>query len=100
MEHLNPCNDSGYAAQTIAYTDTAAALTTAYKPGPNAVHVVSTTDCYVRVGEGVTATSGDVLVSAGIPYVIHVNSKTGANWTVSAIRLATSGTLYVKPVQE
>ena len=99
MEKIVPLNDAKFAAQTIAYTDTAAALTTAYMMGPEAVHVVSTTDCYVRVGEGVTATAADLFVPAGVPYVIGVPAKARASWTVSAIRVATSGTLYVKPLQ-
>ena len=100
MEKITPCNDAKFAAQTISYTDSAVALTTSYMRGPQCVHVVSTTDCYVRVGEGVTATSGDIMVSAGVPYVIAVQNPTGGLWTVSAIRVATSGTLYVKPLQD
>lgn len=99
MERIVPLNDAAFAAQTISYTGSAVALATDYPTGPQAVHVVATTDCYVRVGEGVTATAGDLFVSAGVPYVLGIPNATRGKWTVSAIRVATSGTLYVKPLQ-
>lgn len=100
MERICPLNDASFAGQSISYTGSAVNLTTTYPPGPRGVYVVSTTDCYVRVGDGtVTATSADLPVLAGIPHVLEVPNKSQGKWDVSAIRMAASGTLYVKPLQ-
>ena len=99
MERICPLNDASFAGQTISYTGSAVGLTNTYPSGPRGVYVCATTDCYVRVGEGVTATSADLFVPALVPMVLEVPNSTGSKWTVSAIRVAASGTLYVKPLQ-
>ena len=98
LDILVPLQDAAFATQTAAYTGSAAAAT-GWKPGPKAVWLFATTDCYVRVGESVTATSADFFLPAAIPVKLAVPDGTGATWTVSAIRVATSGTLYAKPLQ-
>ncbi len=72
MEFLNPLN--GYPTYSANYTGTAGS-TTAWEPGPQGVVVWSTTNAYIRVGEG-----------------------TGAPWRVSAIQVAAAGTVYAKPI--
>lgn len=99
MERICPLNDASFEGQTISYTGSAVALTTSYPSGPRGVYIVSTTDCYVRVGESVTATAADLFVPALVPMVLEVPNASGSKWTVSAIRVAASGTLYVKPLQ-
>lgn len=97
MERITPLNDAQYAGATVAYTDTAGTLD-GWPAGPRGVLVVCTTAAYVRVGEGVTATAADLYIPADVPYVIDVPYGSSA-WTVSAVRVASSGTLYAKPVQ-
>lgn len=100
MERICPLNDASFAGQTISFTGSAVNLTTTYPPGPRGVYICATTDCYVRVGDGtVTATAADLFVPAGVPMVVEVPNKSAGKWDVSAIRVATSGTLYVKPLQ-
>ena len=45
-----------FASATITYTGTAG-VTATFDPGPKAVLVWTTTDAYILVGEGVTATT-------------------------------------------
>lgn len=98
MERLVPLNDAKFAAQTTTYTGTAGTLT-GWMDGPGAVLVVCTTAAYVRVGEGVTATTADLYIPANIPYVINVPEGTKSAWTVSAIQVASGGSVYAKPLQ-
>ncbi len=95
MEFLNPLN--GYPAYSANYTGTAGS-TTAWEPGPQGVVVWSTTNAYVRVGEGVTATTSDTPLPAGVPVAFIVPPGTGAPWRVSAIQVAAGGTVYAKPI--
>ena len=92
-----PCNDAGFAAQTITYTGTAGSTAT-FKPGPPAVLVFCTTAAYVRVGEGVTATTADTPIPANIPVKFDVPPGSGAAWRVSAIQIASGGSVYAKPL--
>ena len=97
MELLRPCNDSNFAAKSVAYTGTAGSTGT-WPAGPQGVLVWSTTDAYIRVGEGVTATSSDTPLPAGVPVPFTVPVGTGAPWQVSAIKITTDGTVYAKPI--
>lgn len=97
MQLLRPLNDSGFATQSVAYTGTAGS-TTGWNAGPQGVLVWSTTDMYVRVGEGVTATSADTPIPAFTPVPITVPPSVSGIWRVSAIQVSAPGTLYAKPI--
>lgn len=97
MELLNPLD--GYPAYTANYTGTAGS-TTAWNPGPEGVVVWCTSAAYVRVGEGVTATTADTPIPANTPIPFMVPNGTGAPWRVSAIQVSGSGTLYAKPINQ
>jgi hypothetical protein len=58
--------------------------------------VWSTTDCYVVVGEGVTATTADTPMPAYTPLFLPVPQGTGAPWRVSAIQISAGGSIYTK----
>ena len=90
MELLRPLNDSGFATQSVAYTGTAGSVT-GWNAGPQGVLVWSTTDAYVLVGEGVTATSAATPLPAYTPVPITVPPGTGAVWRVSAIQISAGG---------
>lgn len=92
-----PHQDAAFGTQTSSYTGSSVA-TTGWKPGPSAVIVYATTDCYVRVGESVTATSADFPLIAYQYVVLDVPPGTGGTWQVAAIRVTNSGTLYAKPL--
>lgn len=96
MNFLTPSNDGTYAASAVSYTDTAGA-SSIYPPGASAVLVWTTTDAYIKVGNGVTATSASMPIPAYTPVVIKVPPE-NLLWKVSALRIATSGTVYVKPL--
>lgn len=97
MELLRPLNDSGFATQSVAYTGTAGS-TTGWNAGPQGVLVWSTTDAYIRVGEGVTATTSDTPLPAYTPVPITVPNGTGGVWRVSAVQISAGGTVYAKPI--
>lgn len=97
MELLRPLNDATFAAQTVSYTGTAGS-TTGWAAGPQGVVVWSTTAAYIRVGENVTATTADTPIPANTPIPFVVPQGTGAPWRVSAIRVASDGTLFAKPI--
>lgn len=97
MERLVPCDDASFPSATITYTGTAG-VTAAFSPGPAAVLVWCSTDAYVKVGEGVTATTASMPIPAGVPVVIEVPLGTGASWRVSAIQIAAAGSVYAKPL--
>ena len=97
MELLRPLSDSGFATQSVSYTGTAGSVT-GWNAGPQGVLVWSTSDAYIRVGEGVTATTADTPLPAFTPVPIFVPAGTGAPWRVSAIQITAGGTLYAKPI--
>jgi hypothetical protein len=97
MELLRPLNDAGFATQSVAYTGTAGSVT-GWNAGPQGVLVWSTTDAYILVGEGVTATSAATPLPAYTPVPITVPQGTGAVWRVSAIQISAGGTMYAKPI--
>jgi hypothetical protein len=97
MELLRPLNDAGFATQNAAYTGTAGS-TAGWNAGPQGVLVWSTTDAYIRVGNGVTATSADTPIPAFTPIPFTVPAGTGGVWRVSALQIGVSGTVYAKPI--
>jgi hypothetical protein len=102
MEILRPLSDSAFAAQSVAYTGTAGSVT-GWPAGPQAVLVWCTTDAYILVGEGVTATTAATPIPAGTAVPIYVpqaggGGGTGGQWRVSAIQISAGGTLYAKPI--
>jgi len=99
MDLLNPLSAADYPAYSAAFTGTAGS-TTAWNPGPDGVVVWSTTAAYVRVGEGVTATTSDTPIPANTPIPFVVPTGTGAPWRVSAIQVSTGGTVYAKPISK
>lgn len=99
MELLRPCNDASFASQTAAFTGTAGS-TTGWPAGPQGVLIFATTACYVRVGEGVTATTSDTPIPANTPIAFVVPRGTGATWRVSAIQISAGGNVYAKPINK
>lgn len=103
MELLRPCMDASYGAKSVAYTGTAGTTLT-WPPGPQGVLVWCTSDAFIRVGEGVTATTADTPIPAGTPIPFNVPNPatglagTGGPWSVSAVQVAAGGTLYAKPI--
>ena len=102
MELLRPLNDAAFGTQSVAYTGTAGSVT-GWPAGPQGVLVWSTSDAYIRVGNGVTATSADTPLPANTPVPIYVQQPgdaggTGGAWRVSAIQISAGGTLYAKPI--
>ena len=97
MELLRPLNDSGFATQSVAYTGTAGSVT-GWNAGPQGVLVWCTTDAYILVGEGVTATTAATPLPANTPVPFFVPGGTGALWRVSAIQISAGGTMYAKPI--
>ena len=97
MELLRPLNDAGFATQNAAYTGTAGS-TAGWNAGPQGVLVWSTTDAYICVGNGVTATSADTPIPAFTPIPFTVPQGTGGVWRVSALQIGVSGTVYAKPI--
>jgi hypothetical protein len=97
LELLNPLDDAQFGAQTITYTGTAG-VTTGWPAGPQGVAVYCTTDAYVKVGEGVTATTASTPIPANTIIPFKVPQGTGAVWRVSAIQVASGGSVYAKPM--
>lgn len=97
MELLNPLDDAQFGSQSVAYTGTAGS-TTGWPAGPQGVMVWCTTAAYVRVGEGATANTSHTPIPANTPIPFKVPQGTGSVWRVSAIQIASGGTLYAEPI--
>jgi hypothetical protein len=97
MDLLKVCTDASYGAKSVAYTGTAG-TTGSWPTGPQGVWVWSTTDAFIRVGEGVTATTADTPLPANRPVAFAVSNPTGGPWVVSAVQVSAGGTLYAKPM--
>lgn len=97
---ISPLNGTQFAAQTTTYSGTAGTVTGWKKGGddPKGVLVWCTTDAYVRVGSGVTATSADTPIPAYVPVTLRIPDEGGNSWTVSAIQISAGGSVYAKPV--
>ena len=98
MDLITPLNDAKYGGQTTTYTGTAGTVT-GWPAGPRGVLVTPTTDAYVRVGEGVTATTADTMVPAYASRPFSVPIGSGSTWTVSVIQVSAGGTFFAKPLQ-
>lgn len=83
-------------ARTVAYTGTAGSTAT-WNPGPATVMVWCTTDCFVTVGEGLTATTSDTPLPAYTPIWLPVPRGSGAPWRVSAIQNSSGGSVFARP---
>ena len=98
MELLNPLADENFPARTASYTGTAGSTST-WPAGPQGVVIWCTSDAYVIVGEGVTATTANATpLPANVPVPFKVPGGTGAPWRVSAIQVSAGGDLYAKPI--
>jgi hypothetical protein len=97
MELLTACSDVNFPAKTASYSGTAGTTGT-WSAGPQGVLVWGTSDMYVTVGEGVTATTASTPIPAGTPVPLTVPGGTGAPWQVSAIQVSANGVLYAKPM--
>ena len=97
MELLHPAADAAYAAKSASYTGTAG-TTGSWPSGPQGVLVWCTTDAYIRVGVGATATTADTPVPAYTPIAFRAEQANDAPWAVSAIQVSAGGTLYAKPI--
>ena len=96
MEKLVPSEEG---TKSITYTGTAG-VTATFKPGPKGVLITCTTDAYVLVGEGVTATTANsTYIPAGVTWPFNVPNGTGASWRVSAIQVSAGGTVYATALQ-
>lgn len=95
--------DASFTARSVAYTGTAGSTAT-WPEGPQGVLVWCTSDAYIRVGVGATATTADTPIPANTPVPFTVppvgsgSNSTGAPWRVSAIQISAGGTLYAKPI--
>jgi hypothetical protein len=99
VELLRPVSDATYGAKSVAFTGTAGSTDT-WPAGPQGVLIWATTDCYVRVGAGVTATTADTPVQSYTPITFFVPYNTGEPWRVSAIQISAGGTVYAKPINK
>jgi len=99
MELLNPLADGTFPARTTTYTGTAGSTGT-WPAGPRGVVVWCTTDAYIVVGEGVTATTSSTPIPALTPVAFVVPTGTGAPWRVSAIQVSGGGSVYAKPINQ
>jgi hypothetical protein len=97
MELLRPLSDADYPARTVSYTGTAGSTST-WNPGPQGVVIYSTTECYVAVGVGVTATTASTPIPPYTPIPFYLTNDAGAPWRVSAIQVNTAGSIYCKPI--
>jgi hypothetical protein len=93
---LTPLSGPDYPARLVAYTGTAG-TTASWPAGPKGVWVYCTTDAYVEVGDGVTATTSSTPLPANWPVTIAVPSN-GATFVVSAVQVTTGGNLLVRPM--
>ena len=96
-------------SQSKAYTGTAGLIDADLPSGCNAVMVWCTTNACVKVGPNssgtpLAATTADVPVAANTMVVLPVEPPTvGGSETamrVSAIQIATGGTVYVQPLAD
>jgi len=59
--------------QSVAYTDTAGAITNAVAAGTYAVRIVATSACYYVIGKTPTATTSDVYLPADTVEIVRIN---------------------------
>ena len=79
--------------QVVAYT-AAAAASLPFSNLYQRIRICASTDCFYKVGVGVTATVNDIKLNAGV--VEYIEVKPG--WVISAIQLAAGGNLHISRV--
>ena len=98
---LIPADDTLYPARTQTYTGTAGQTAT-WDSAPNrvkGVEVWCTSDAYIKVGSGVTATTSSTPIPAYVPVIFPIPDQAeGGTFRVSAIQVAAGGSVYAKPV--
>jgi hypothetical protein len=77
--------------QTIAFTSTSVAQTTAFGAGTRVARIMPTTECHLAQAVVPTATTSSPKLAADAEYYIVVSPGE----KLAAIRTATSGTLFV-----
>ena len=77
--------------QTVAFTSTSVAQTTAFTAGTRVARIIPSTACHVAQGASPTATTSSPKLLANTEYYLVVNPGE----KLAAIRTATSGTLWV-----
>jgi len=97
MELLDTCADTAFPARTASYTGSAGSTDT-WPAGPQGVLVWSTSDAYVTIGEGATATTASIPLPANTPVPFTVPLTVSGAWRVSAVQISAGGTLYAKPM--
>jgi len=97
MELLNPLAKTDFPAKSASYTGTAGSTGT-WPAGPQGVVVWSDQSCYIEVGESAVATTASTPVPPFTPIPFKVPQGSGGQWRVSAIQVATGGTVYAKPI--
>ena len=91
----NERGPNGYAngGEAVTYSETAG--TSASAITGNYVDVTCTTDAFISIAAATAATNGGYFCSAGLTYRFPITTTVSK---LSAIRLTTSGTMYVHPV--
>ena len=91
MDVLSPRYDGSL---NTTYTGTAG--TVGPFPPCNAVWVWASTDAFIKIGEGVTATNNDFPMPAFTPVLFRVDTMNA--FSVSAIQITSGGSVYANPV--
>ena len=80
--------------QSVAYTGTAGTIASGISPSVNKIRVVATTDCYIKIDNGPTATTSDTLLPglAAEYFTVTPGQK------VSAVQVSAGGTLNVTEI--
>lgn len=95
---ISPLKGAQHTARSVAYTGTAGSTTAWTIPqGCRGILVWATTDCYVEVGEGATATTASTPIPAYTPIRFDVPPYS-ETFRLSAIQISAGGTVYGKPL--
>lgn len=83
--------------QNVSVSGATARTSTAFTSGVEMIRIVSTTDCWYKVGSSsVEATTSDVFLPAGVVEILKI--KGGADTHIAVIQNSASGTLNVAEV--
>lgn len=99
MNLVDICNYNNYPSVSVAFTETAAS-TSLIPAGPEGFVIWSDSACYFLIGENptVSITNGTPIPQNTMVPVKIPQSLRDRALKVSAVRITTSGTLYVIPV--
>lgn len=88
--------------QNVTYTGTAGTITNALPQGTASVWLYCSTAAYVKIGASPTATTADFPIPANSPVIIPLDFAAGeqAQLKVSAVQVASGGSLYVIPMAD